>query len=223
MAKDAAKLAMGPMVAKIGSRAMNDKKERKRHKELARELLMENDLNQDVSEELTDMEKLLRYKTFMSWLPPMTSVFEEMNDVLDEQKVSVHHRRATYNDAMVWSLQHMERMMFSLTEFLLWQEEGFTASWTMEEAAQIAPASRPNYMIIHIILLIIILIVIIMIIIIHICICICIYIYIYVHICIGRSFRSGPARWTTTPARRATRRTVSVHCLTYSILYYNTI
>jgi len=143
MAKDAAKLAMGPMVLKIGGRAMNDSKANKRHTELARELLVENDLNQDVSDELTDMEKLLRYKTFMSWLPPMTSVLEELNDVLDEQKVPVRVRKAAHNDAMVWSLQHIERMMFSLTEFLLWQEEGFTASWTMEEASQIAPASRP--------------------------------------------------------------------------------
>jgi len=133
-------IASGQPIDKIG--LLGDSE---RHEELGRicrRLFQEYRLNSGITDDLCDLQTLVRFKCARSWLPPLILVLEEMENTADEQRASFHDRRSVYKDGMKFCLQICERIMFSLTEFLLLQEEGFDAMWTLEDSTAVPPCSK---------------------------------------------------------------------------------
>jgi len=110
---------------------------------IGRKLLHDYHLHADAqSEDLRDLPKLIRYKVARSWLPPLILQHREMTLALDEQKVNTTDRRKIHLEGIKFCLQGCERILFSLTEFMLWEEEGLAAMWSIEESCQMPPATK---------------------------------------------------------------------------------
>lgn len=139
-AKEAMTLGGGAMVQKIG--ALTPEKQNTELHAIARRLLSEQGLSWNVSEELCDLHKLVRYKCCRSWLPPLVLLQSQLESSLDEQRVHLFERRAIHLGGLKFCVQLCERIMFSLTEFITWQQEAFHATWNLECDIQPPPPTK---------------------------------------------------------------------------------
>mmetsp|Transcript_130363 Transcript_130363/g.416982 ORF Transcript_130363/g.416982 Transcript_130363/m.416982 type:complete len:1133 (-) Transcript_130363:42-3440(-) len=96
----------------------------------------------DIGDELCDLAKVLKHKCLRTWLPWVMLILEEMDKSLDEQKVHLLERQQIHTMGMKLCVQLVERIMFSLMEFILWQEEVLQATWTLEDVCPVPPASK---------------------------------------------------------------------------------
>lgn len=139
-AEGAMLLASGPALQKIGMLMEKEKKEQLQN--ITKHLLQEYHLQKYTPDDMSDLHKLVRCKCARSWLPPLMLLHQEMESTLDESRGSAQDRRAVFRDGVRFCLQSCERIMFSLTEYLVWQEEGFEATWSQEEWVAMPPTSK---------------------------------------------------------------------------------
>jgi len=133
-------IASGPPVDKIG--LLSAEELRGELRRIADALQQEYHLEGSSADDLCDLHRLVRCKCVRAWLPPLIVLHEEMLGALDEQKANFQDRRNVFKEGIKFCLQTCERIMFSLTEFLLWQEEGFDAMWTLEDSVTVPPTSK---------------------------------------------------------------------------------
>eukprot|EP00927_Polykrikos_kofoidii_P039248 TRINITY_DN33675_c0_g1_i1.p1 TRINITY_DN33675_c0_g1~~TRINITY_DN33675_c0_g1_i1.p1 ORF type:complete len:1150 (-),score=206.19 TRINITY_DN33675_c0_g1_i1:164-3613(-) len=133
-------LCQGPSLKMIG--AIEPEAVPSRLQELAKGFLEEYSLHPEVTKDLCDLRKLLRYKCARTWLPPLSLWVSELKASLDQQRVHIVQRKNIHMACIKHVLQICERIMFSLSEFLIWQEEGFYASWSTENISRQPPVSK---------------------------------------------------------------------------------
>lgn len=139
----AMELAKGPIETKIGELEPRD--QRRQLKKIALERLASRHFKPDFREnleQLCDLHQLLRYKVLKSWLPPLDLIQQEMRKSMDVHFVHMVARRNCYLNGAKMAVQLVERIMFSITEFIAWQEEGMLALFSLEDVAPAAPASK---------------------------------------------------------------------------------
>lgn len=139
-AQIAMEVARGPAIDRIG--LLSEEDQQRQLDLISNDLLGGYRLHYGINDELSDLQKLVRCKCARAWLPPLLLLQAEMKEALDEQRVHIHERLAVYKDGIKFCLQLCERIMFSVTEFLIWQDEAFDAMWSLEESGQMPPASR---------------------------------------------------------------------------------
>lgn len=140
LAQTAMSVASGQPVDKIGLLTFSECQAELGR--ISKTLFQEYRLQSSITSDLCDLHKLMRFKCARAWLPPLMLLRQEMEFTLDEQRASIHDRRAVFKDGIRFCLQSCERIMFSLTEFMLWQEEGFNAMWSLEDATAIPNCSK---------------------------------------------------------------------------------
>lgn len=96
----------------------------------------------EVSKDLSDLQKLIRYKCGRSWIPRLSLWLGELKGSLDEQRVHIYERRQIHKDCIRHVLQTCERILFSLADLLTWQETAFMAAWSIEEQCPLPPAAK---------------------------------------------------------------------------------
>jgi hypothetical protein len=96
----------------------------------------------EVSKDLSDLQKLIRYKCGRSWIPRLSLWLGELKSSLDEQRVHIYERRQIHKDCIRHVLQTCERILFSLADLLTWQETAFLAAWSIEEQCPLPPAAK---------------------------------------------------------------------------------
>jgi hypothetical protein len=139
--KDAMKLAaQGAAISKIG--LLHPDNQALQLENTRENLFTEYKMPNEITEELTDLRALTKFKCLRYWLPSMMVWLEELRLSRDEMKVNVMDRRQVHKNSILFTLQLCERMMFSLYELLLWQQEGFNAMFALEEQCQLPPPSR---------------------------------------------------------------------------------
>lgn len=138
--KEAIKLAGTPVVHKIGF--LTHEQQVSELRRVQRELFKVYDLPPKVSEDLADLTKLMRFKCIKSWMPSLVLWIHQLEHGFDEQKINLFERRTVHLHAMRFCVQLCEKIMFSLAEFCLWQQEGFQAMFSVEEMCLQPPATK---------------------------------------------------------------------------------
>jgi len=136
-------LAAGPAETKLGKLVLEE--QRNKLKRMACAQLAASQFHLEVSphsDELCDTLNLVKHKCLRSWLPLVVFLQQEMRTSMDEHKVHLMERRAIHLGSVKLCVQLCERIMFSLVEFILWQEEGFGAMCSLEDVCQIPPATK---------------------------------------------------------------------------------
>lgn len=140
-AKEAMFLAAGEPIKEIGT-FTRPELQKEELQQLSRKFLSECQLHSGVSSQLCDLHKLIRYKCCRSWMPPLALWKAELKSTMDEQKTPIPERRKVHSNCIRYCCQLVERILFSLTDYLAWQELAFQAMFKMEESVEMPPASR---------------------------------------------------------------------------------
>eukprot|EP00928_Gymnodinium_smaydae_P093593 TRINITY_DN7787_c0_g1_i2.p1 TRINITY_DN7787_c0_g1~~TRINITY_DN7787_c0_g1_i2.p1 ORF type:complete len:883 (-),score=237.24 TRINITY_DN7787_c0_g1_i2:105-2753(-) len=141
LTKEAMKLAAGPMMMTLGSIHDEDILERRIARcgdELCREYAIPNHTTPDLS----DINHLLRFKVLRSWLPRIILWRKQLVHSWDENRVHMHQRRNLHIECIKHVLQTVEKIIFSLLNFICFQGEAFEGLWAAEECARQPPVSR---------------------------------------------------------------------------------
>lgn len=110
--------------------------------EAERNLFNEYHMDAYVSEELCDLQKLVRFKCIYSWLPPLIVWHRELIETREESRMHVLARQEVHLRCIKYCLQLIERIFFSLSELLLAQEDGYGGAWKVEEQCPIPPVTK---------------------------------------------------------------------------------
>lgn len=140
LCKHAMAEASGPLIDRIGSKGPEETKEATAA--IGRRLLHEHGLSQDVDEKLCDLTKLTRYKCARSWLPVLQMWKDELQNSTDESRGHIKDRRESIIACTQAVAQLCERIMFSLADLIMSQDEVFAAMWKIEEMAPMVPVTK---------------------------------------------------------------------------------
>jgi len=128
----------GPLFTKVGS--LSPRSTRVSMKQIEDDLCIEYRLTACGPEEFSDLSVLLRYKCVKCWLPTVMLWERELLDAAkDEQRTKPQERRKYHTDCGRACCQLVERIMFSLSEFLCWQEEAIVAMCSVEDQSEKPP------------------------------------------------------------------------------------
>mmetsp|Transcript_36766 Transcript_36766/g.66086 ORF Transcript_36766/g.66086 Transcript_36766/m.66086 type:complete len:1265 (+) Transcript_36766:84-3878(+) len=138
--KEAMRLAAQPIVDRIGF--LTPEMQEVEIKRVQRKLYNEYNMSSRLQEELADLSKLMRFKCIRSWIPPLVLWMHQLEFDVNEQKINNFERRTCFLSSLRFCVQHCEKIMFSLAEFCLWQQEGFQAMFAVEEMCCEPPATK---------------------------------------------------------------------------------
>lgn len=143
--KDAMEVAAGFQVHNIST--MKEEEQKQELRRIQKELFGEFQLSVvGAADECSDLDKIVQYKAIRTWLPQLMLWLSEMEKYsynCQRGNVDTQHANKVHMDGARYILQLVERILFSITEFIEFQGAGLEACCALEECHIALPKSTP--------------------------------------------------------------------------------